>query len=109
MNAFHLVSRNPWPWAIIAWFLVFGSALGAWVAVALRQNMDLVRADYYEAEIRYQQQVERLQRTARAGQEMHIAYDAARREVALCLPAAHRANQPDGRIHFYRPSNAALD
>ena len=36
---------NLWPHAIIAWFVIFAAALAAWIAFAVRQNMDLVRAD----------------------------------------------------------------
>ena len=102
-------SLNPWPYAIIAWFVIFASALAAWMTFAARQKTDLVRSDYYEEEVRYQQQLKRLNRTAALRGEVAIHYDAARREVTLLLPAAHRAPRPVGQIHFYRPANAALD
>lgn len=102
-------ARNLWPHAIIAWFVIFASAMAAWIAVAVRQNMDLVRADYYEEEVRYQGQLDRLNRTAAIRNEIAINYDAAKHEVTLLLPAAHRSPPPAGRTHFYRPSNAALD
>jgi hypothetical protein len=102
-------SRNYWPHAIIAWFVIFAAALGAWVTVAVRQKMDLVRADYYEEEVRYQGQVDRLNRTAALRSEVAIHHDATKREVTLQLPAAHVSPRPSGSIHFYRPSDAALD
>ena len=67
-------SRNYWPHAIIAWFVIFAAALGAWVTVAVRQKMDLVRADYYEEEVRYQGQVDRLNRTAALRSEVAIEH-----------------------------------
>ncbi|HXI50618.1 MAG TPA: FixH family protein [Candidatus Saccharimonadales bacterium] len=100
-------SRSLWPHAIIAWFVVFASALAAWVSYAVRQNPDLVRPDYYEEEIRYQQQLERLNRTAAV--PVALDYDAEHGELKLRLPREHAVSRPVGRILCYRPSDAALD
>lgn len=102
-------SRNPWPYAIIAWFIIFGSSLAAWVVVAQRQSIDLVRKDYYEQEVRYQGQLDRMNRTAALRNEVNITYHAARRAVTISLPAGHITPRPTGTIHFYRPSDARLD
>jgi nitrogen fixation protein FixH len=102
-------SRNPWPCAIIAWFALFISAMAAWMTVAMRQQMDLVRSDYYEEEVRFQRQLDRLNRTAPIRNEISIRHDRALSVVTLRLPNAHLSPQPSGRIHFYRPSDAALD
>jgi nitrogen fixation protein FixH len=104
-----LIRRNPWPYAIIGWFLIFGSGMAAWVVVALRNDPELVRADYYEQEIAYQKQIDRLNRTAAAGGDVSVAYEAALKQIVVRLPVAQRAGQPAGAIHFYRPSNAKLD
>jgi nitrogen fixation protein FixH len=101
--------RTLWPHAIIAWFVIFAAALAAWITFAVRQNMDLVRPDYYEEEIRFQKQLERLNRTTAIRSEVALRYDAARNEVALRLPAAHCEQSPKGSIQFYRPSDATLD
>jgi hypothetical protein len=102
-------SRSFWPYAIIGWFVIFASALAAWTTVALRQKIDLVRPDYYEEEVHFQGQLDRLNRTAAIRSEVAINYDSPRREVTLLLPAAHLSPRPAGQIHFYRPSNASLD
>ena len=41
---------NPWPWAIIGFFVVFVSCVFSFVIFATHQPMDLVRQDYYEEE-----------------------------------------------------------
>jgi hypothetical protein len=102
-------ARNLWPWAIIAWFVVFTAAMAAWITVALRQNLDLVRTDYYEEEIRFQRQLDRLNRTALVRHEVAVGFDAATRAVTVRLPAAHLSPPPTGTVQFYRPSDAALD
>jgi hypothetical protein len=83
--------------------------MAVWITIAARQNLDLVRADYYEEEIRYQRQLDRLNRTAALRSEVAIQYDAAKSEVTIQLPTEHIPSRPAGRIHFYRPSEAALD
>ena len=109
MTAKATARRNFWPYAIIVWFVIFASALAAWITFATRQNMDLVRTDYYEAEIRYQSQLNRMNRTVALRDKVAIQYNAASRQIALQLPAEHAAFGPTGRIQFYRPSEAALD
>lgn len=99
---------NPWPIAIIACFVVFIGAMAAWIVYAVRQDMDLVRDDYYEQEIRYQQQLDRMNRTQPLRSEVKIAYDAAKQSITIALPAAH-ALEAKGSIRFYRPSDAKLD
>lgn len=102
--------HNPWPYAIIAWFVVFGTGMAAWVVVAVRNDPELVRADYYEQEITYQQQLDRLQRTAAVRHQIALTYDAAGEQVVLRLPASPGGGSPpSGTIQFYRPSNARLD
>ena len=101
--------RNFWPHAIIAWFVIFASAMAIWISYAVRQNMDLVRPDYYEEEIRFQKQLDRLNRTAAVRSETALGYSATRGEVTLRLPATHLDPRPTGQIHFYRPADAALD
>lgn len=102
------IRTNPWPFAIIGWFLLFGSGIAAWVVVAVRNEPELVRADYYEQEISYQKQIDRQSRTAaRAG--VSVFYESAQQQIVLRLPAADLAARPTGSIHFYRPSNARLD
>ena len=110
MNAtFQLIRRNPWPYAVIGWFLIFGSAMAAWVVVAVRNDPDLVRADYYEQEIGYQKHIDRLNRTAAVHGEVSVALENTRQWIALRLPLAHVASDFSGTVHFYRPSNAKLD
>jgi nitrogen fixation protein FixH len=100
--------RSLWPYAIVGWFLLFGTAMAAWIVVAVRQNLDLVRPDYYDHEIRYQQQIDRQARTLPFGSTVKVAYDAAQQHITIALPTAHAA-QARGKITFYRPADAKLD
>lgn len=100
---------NPWPWSLVAFFAVFISAVIGFGIFAVRQNNDLVQPDYYEQEVRFQQQIDRVQRTQAFSQDVAVSFEPVTRSVRLSLPAAHAAKRPTGRIHFYRPSEAKLD
>jgi len=101
--------RNPWPILIIAYFIVF-IAFTAFIVVYLsRQKMDLVRGDYYDDEIRYQEQLDRMNRTQEFKAQVAIAYDPARQFINIALPSDHAQARPSGRIRLYRPSDESLD
>lgn len=99
---------NPWPTALIAYFVVFIGCIIAYTAWALRQRVDLVGADYYEREIRYQQQIDRLGRTREFARDVAATYDAAQSAITISLPPAHAA-PATGTIHLYRPADSRLD
>lgn len=100
---------NPWPWAIIGVFAVFIPATAGLIILACRQPDHLVRADYYEQEIRYQGQMESRQRAQLLGAQASVGYDAARRSIRIALPREHARQNAQGTIHLYRPSEAGLD
>lgn len=105
----HSILRNPWPYAITAWFAACIIGVVAWVSFSMRQRTDLVGADYYEQEINYQQQIERLKRTQPLSAQMTIDYDATKDAITITLPTAHAGRSAAGSIHLYRPSDAKLD
>jgi len=100
---------NPWPIAIAAYFAVFGLFIVAFTIYATSQRTDLVGRDYYDQEIRFQQQLDCLNRTQPIHAQVSVTYDALQQSVIIAVPAAHARAQISGRIHFYRPSDASLD
>lgn len=101
-------SRNPWPIAIIVFFVVFATFLATFVVWALGQKQDLVTENYYEQEVRYQEQLDRLNRTQAQSEQTTVTFDATRNCIVINLPAAQAAGA-SGKIQLYRPSNAKLD
>lgn len=100
-------SWNPWPYALIAYFAVFISAVIGFVAWSVHQKMDLVGADYYDQEIRYQSQIDKMRRTAAMGPALPIDY--AQGRITFRLPQEQVAKGVTGSIQLYRPSNAGMD
>ena len=54
---------NPWPYGIIATFVVFIASFAAVITFICQHRMDLVSADYYEQEIRFQSRLDEMNRT----------------------------------------------
>ena len=97
------MKRNPWPYAIISYFVLFVSAMAAWIVFAVRNDHELVRKDYYEQEIQFQTEIESAERTREIA--FNVSYDSMRGVIAIKLPA----DATGGSIHLYRPASASLD
>lgn len=100
---------EPWPVGLVVFFAVFIGCVGAFIAFAVSQRMDLVRPDYYEEEIRYQVQIDRVERTRALGPEAALWMDAAGRRTRIRIPVAHVSAGARGTVTFYRPSDAKAD
>lgn len=101
--------RTIWPYAIIAAFVLFAGYIGYMVQQAMRTNVDLVSADYYQQELAYQQRMESVARTAALPAPVQVAYDAATQRITLELPADLAQQTVQGTLHFFRPSDQKLD
>ena len=101
--------RSVWPWAIAAFFAIAITGITIFITWALRQNMDLVRSDYYQQEILFQGQIDAVNRTRPFANEIAATYDLATKTLMVRLPLAHVGQRFSGMMHLYRPSDARLD
>jgi hypothetical protein len=101
--------RNFWPLGIILAFVLFGLGTASLIVVACSQKIDLVSANYYEQEIKFQKQIDRVDRTRRLAAQPAVAYDRLRGVITISLPAEQARRLVNGRIQLYRPSTAGLD
>lgn len=93
-----------WGKAIVLTFILFAGFIGFMVFWMHRERVDLVRDDYYQTEIVYQKQIDRMT-NARHEKPMGMTYQAKTQQLAVALPATLRK----GEIHFYRPADRQLD
>ncbi len=100
---------NPWPYAIIAYFAVFITGVATWITFAVRHDQQLVSPDYYDREIKFQQQIDRVARTASFRTDVFIAYHPEAKTIAIVLPSHASSEKSQGEVQFYRPSDANLD
>jgi hypothetical protein len=102
-------TRNLWPLGIILTLVVFFAGTVGLIVMACSQRVDLVSPDYYERELKFQGQIDRVERTHRAPSQASVAYDAAGQCITVSLPADQAGREINGRIELYRPSAAGLD
>ncbi len=101
--------RNLWPYGIAAAFGLFLAGTAGLIVLAAFHRPELVTADYYEQELRYQQTYDSRARTAALGAEAAVTFDEAARRIRVTLPPRHAALRPAGAIHLYRPAAASAD
>lgn len=96
-----------WPYGIIATFIVFIGGLASYVTFACSHDVELVATDYYQREIEYETQMERIRRAQSLGDEVNVRYQ--EETLILSLPKPTDADELSGEIQFYCPANASLD
>jgi hypothetical protein len=109
VNAEMKIPRNLWPIGIIVACTLFAVGTAGLIVFACAQKDDLVRADYYEQALRFQNQIDRVERTRLAAAQAAVAYDGLKRCITVALPPAPAGRQITGTIELYRPSAGALD
>lgn len=101
--------RNLWPVGIVLTFVLFIAGTVTLVALAGRNPDDLVSANYYEDELRFQAQLDRAERTRRLAADARVDYDPHADRITVSVPAAHTQGAIHGLIHLYRPSSSGMD
>ncbi|MDR6196614.1 FixH family protein [Siphonobacter sp. SORGH_AS_0500] len=94
-----------WGKSIILAFVAFGSFIGFLVYRMASTKVDLVRKDYYQTEMAYQQQIDRIQNNKSAHNPFKINHQPSKKEIQFSIPKG----LTKGRIQFFRPSDAQLD
>jgi hypothetical protein len=100
-------NRNLWPWAIVAFFILFFTAMAVMIAIAATHRDHLVSETYYEQELKYQGQIDSAARTKISGAT--VALDATGTALVVTLPPAQVAQKIVGSVELYRPSAPDLD
>lgn len=102
-------SANYWPLSITLAFAIFILALAAWIAFAVREPLELVRADYYEHQLGYQNRLDSVYRAIPFQGRISVEYNVKQGALILTLPSEHSDGLISGRVQLYRPSAAKLD
>ncbi|MGD8306355.1 MAG: FixH family protein [Ignavibacteria bacterium] len=99
--------RLSWGTGIVISIAVFMSITILMGIYMMNQDVNLVADDYYDQEIKYQQQIDRIDRTKRLDQDEIISFNGS--VVEIGLPPKFSKKNIQGEIYFYRPSNADND
>lgn len=102
-------AKSAIPYLIIGAFVLFAAYIGVMVQRAMRTNVELVSADYYQQELGYQQRIDATSRTAALPAPVRFLADEAAHQLTIQLPAALAGQGSTGEVHFMRPSDSRLD
>lgn len=101
-------SRNWWPVAITSFFVAAIIFILSFIVWSIRQREDLVSNDYYEREVRYQSQLDSMNRSQGVAARTVVTFEPTQQTIVITLPEAQKTGMT-GSIHLYRPSDARLD
>ena len=92
-----------WGNKVVLAFVVFMGIIITMVVVSMKQDISLVAPDYYDQEIKYQSQIDKMQAASDSNASITILKSNDKIELEFSeIPEK-------GEIHFFRPSDATLD
>ena len=91
-------------WIIVS-FILFAAFIGTLVTICMRQSISLVSKDYYKEELKYQQQIKRLQNTNDLIQKPEIYVD----KNGLQIEYGELSKIEKGELMLFCPSNPSYD
>jgi hypothetical protein len=94
-----------WGTGIVISFIIFAAAIFLIILFPFNQRIDLVTKDYYDNELKYQEQINKVDRTALLDER--IVINQSSKELDIKFPINYR--KVYGEIIFYRPSDERRD
>lgn len=95
-----------WGKRIAILYLGFAALIITLVVSSFGHKVDLVSGDYYAQELNYQQRINAISNLKDKGA---TSFQLNEKTLTITLPEFFQNKTLDGTIHFYRPSDSALD
>lgn len=102
-------SSKSWPVGIAIFYISFVLLLVAFVIFSNFQKVDLVTENYYAEELKYQQQINRMNRAHSLSEPVNWTYNKTDKSLIFKFPAEIDPFKVKGNILFFRPSDAKQD
>jgi len=100
---------NSWPVSIAIIYGLFVIILIGFVIFSMSNTVNLVSEDYYAQELKYQKQIDRINRTNELNKQIILEYLETDKIINLNFPPEFSPESVSGQIVFFRPSDAKLD
>jgi len=98
-----------WGYGILIFILLFMTFILSLVYKCSQQKVDLVSEKYYEQELKYQQQVDKLNNASATPEKLSLFFDKQMDAVEIFYPSNTDLASLSGNINFFKPDNANLD
>ena len=96
-----------WGKGILITIILFLAGTAVMIIIAVNSSYDLVANNYYEQGIKYQDKIDRINRTNALPEKVIIEF--LENEVLISMPRMFAAGIINGDVKFYRPSDAGRD
>jgi hypothetical protein len=97
-----------WGKRILFLYLGFVALVITMVTISMRQQVDLVRPDYYAKELKYQEDIDKMNNLSQLKTELICKLNA-NSEIEIVFPEEHRNKKIEGEVLLYKPSDAKSD
>lgn len=96
-----------WGWGIATLYIGFVVMILTLVFKSSRQNINLVTENYYQQDLEYNDHVSKVNNANRLAERLDFQYDP--KSGILLLDFPDSLGTVTGTVHFFRPSDHALD
>jgi hypothetical protein len=94
-----------WGQSIVLAFVLFAAFIGSLVVVCLRQDVQLIAPDYYQQELLYQRQLDRMNNANQLAVQPVLRVS----QGWLGVEYAGMADMQEGTLQLFRPSDERFD
>ncbi|MGZ5281794.1 MAG: FixH family protein [Bacteroidia bacterium] len=101
--------KNTWPYGIMALFFGFVGLMVTMAVIASKNKGSLVVKNYYQAEVQFQQQIDKEENANALAVKPTITFDKNTRAVEVFFPQAIYADGVEGKLLFYRANAPEMD
>jgi hypothetical protein len=101
------MKKLSWGTGILISIIVFMSITILTGIYLMNQDVQLVTENYYEKDLKYQNQIDKLNRTAALEENVEIKFDGS--AVEIIFPESFQNKRISGEVYFYRPSERKKD
>jgi len=96
-----------WGWKIVILYCSFVAMMLFMVFLSVRENIDLVADNYYEQDLKYETQIQKIKNAKSLQNDISLNYEADKKLLVFEYPNLEEKLQ--GNITFFRPSDRKLD
>ncbi len=102
------VKKSKWGWGVSALYIGFVFFILILIMYASIQDFQMVEENYYEKDLAYQKQIDRMERANRLEKNVSALYNSSTGNIIVQFPV-EKYKDISGIIKMFRPSNAELD
>ncbi|WP_420581093.1 FixH family protein [Reichenbachiella sp.] len=96
-----------WGKSIVLAFVLFAGVIITMVVISMQHDVNLVAVNYYEEELAYEDQMNRIRNFESLPDKPIVKRDGG--QIVLSFPSEVADQMKNGEIHFFRPSDHKFD